>query len=49
MMTMERQKPTLQHLEALYDLINELMADKDVYYTSEELAELANMEGIETL
>lgn len=49
MMTMERHKPTKEHLAALYDLINELLPDAPIYYTPEELKELANKEGIETL
>lgn len=36
----ERQKPSPEHLEALYDLINEIMPDKDVFYTPYELEEL---------
>lgn len=46
---MERHKPTKEHLAALYDLINELLPNADVYYTPEQLKELANKEGIETL
>lgn len=46
---MERQTPTREHLEALYDLINEIMPDLDVYYTTEELKELPTKEGIEIL
>lgn len=46
---MERHKPSKEHLTALYDLINELLPDADVYYTPEQLKELANKEGIETL
>lgn len=46
---MERGKPTKAHLEALYDLINELMPDSNVYYTDEELAELPTTEGIEII
>lgn len=57
MMAMERQTPSRQHLEALYDLINELLydlinellPDKDVYYTDEELESLSNTEGIEII
>lgn len=48
-MTVERQTPSRQHLEALYDLINELLPDKDVYYTDEELEALTNTEGIEII
>ena len=46
---MERETPSKQHLEALYDLINELLPDKDVYYTEEELEELENSKGIELI
>lgn len=46
---MERCKPSREHLEALYDLINELLPDAPVYYTDEELKELTNKEGIELL
>ena len=46
---MERHKPSKEHLAALYDLINELLPDADVYYTQEQLKELTNKEGIETL
>lgn len=45
----ERHKPTKEHLAALYDLINELMPDVDIYYTTEELKELPTKEGIELL
>lgn len=37
---MERGKPTKEHMQALYDLINELFAGRDVFYTEEELEEL---------
>lgn len=46
---MERGKPTKAHLEALYDLIKELMPDSDVYYTTEELEKLPTTEGIELI
>lgn len=46
---MERRKPTKEHLAALYDLINTLMPDADIYYTTEELKELPTKEGIEIL
>lgn len=46
---MERKTPSKQHLEALYDLINALMPDKDVYYTSKELEELGNSKGVEII
>nr|DAZ67136.1 MAG TPA: hypothetical protein [Caudoviricetes sp.] len=46
---MERHKPTKEHLTALYDLINELLPNADVYYTPEQLKELANKEGIQLL
>ena len=46
MMTVERKTPSRQHLEALYDLINELMPQADVYYTEEELE---NSKGIELI
>lgn len=45
----ERHKPTKEHLTALYDLINELLPNSDVYYTDEELKELTNKEGTELL
>lgn len=45
----ERHKPTKEHLAALYDLINELLPNADVYYTPEQLKELANKEGIQLL
>ena len=37
---MERGNPTAEHMTALYDLINELFAGKDVFYSKEELEEL---------
>lgn len=37
---MERGNPTKEHMTALYDLINELFAGQDVFYTEEELEEL---------
>lgn len=37
---MERGKPTKEHMQALYDLINELFAGRDVFCTEEELEEL---------
>lgn len=37
---MERGNPTKEHMAALYDLINELFAGQDVFYTQEELQEL---------
>jgi hypothetical protein len=37
---MERGKPTKEHMTALYELINELFAGRDVFYTEEELEEL---------
>lgn len=46
---MERRKPTKQQLESLYDLINRLLPDADVYYTPEELEKLPTQEGIELL
>lgn len=46
---MERRKPTKEHLAALYDLINKLLPDAPIYYTTEELNELTNEEGIELL
>ena len=49
MMTMERHKPTKEYLEALYDLINELLPDAPIYYSSEELKGLPTKEGIELL
>lgn len=45
----ERHKPTKEHLIALYDLVNELLPNSDVYYTDEELKELTNEKGIELL
>ncbi len=37
---MERGKPTAEHMAALYELINEPLAGRDVFYTEEELEEL---------
>lgn len=37
---MERGKPTKEHMQALYDLINMLFEGKDVFYTEEELIKL---------
>lgn len=37
---MERGKPTKEHMQALYDLINRLFAGQDVFYSDEELEEL---------
>ena len=37
---MERGKPTKEHMQELYDLINSLFEGKDVFYTEEELEEL---------
>lgn len=37
---MERGNPTKEHMQALYDLINELFEGKDVFYSEEELEEL---------
>lgn len=37
---MERGTPTAEHMAALYDLINELFAGHDVFYSDEELEEL---------
>lgn len=37
---MERGNPTKEHLQALYDLINELFEGKDVFYSNEELDEI---------
>ncbi len=34
---------------ALYDLINELLPNSDVYYTDEELEELPTMKGIDLI
>ena len=45
----ERRKPSKEHLAALYDLINELLPNAPIYYTTEELNELTNKEGIELL
>lgn len=33
---MERGNPTKEQLQALYDLINKLFEDKDVFYTNKE-------------
>lgn len=46
---MERHKPTREHLAALYDLINELLPNADVYYTPEQLEELPTMKGIDLI
>lgn len=48
-MEVERETPSRQHLEALYDLINALMPQADVYYTEEELENLKNSKGIELI
>lgn len=45
----ERHKPTKEHLAALYDLINELLPQADVYYTPEQLEELPTMKGIDLI
>lgn len=37
---MERGNPTKEHLQALYDLINELFEGQDVFYSKEELDEI---------
>lgn len=37
---MERGNPTKEHLQAPYDLINELFEGKDVSYSKEELDEI---------
>lgn len=37
---MERGNPTKEHMQALYDLINELFEGKDVFYSEEEIEEL---------
>lgn len=37
---MERGTPTAEHMAALYDLINELFAGRDVFYSEDELEEL---------
>lgn len=37
---MERGNPTKEHMQALYDLINNLFAGQDVFYSEEELEEL---------
>lgn len=44
---MERHRPDAAHLAALYDLINELMPNADVYYTPEQVEELQGTKGIE--
>lgn len=44
---MERHRPDAAHLAALYDLINDLMPNADVYYTPDELEELQETKGIE--
>ena len=49
METVERQTPSKQHLESLYDLINELMPDSDVCHTDEELESLSKTKGIELI
>lgn len=46
---MERHKPSKEHLAALYDLINELLPNADVYYTPEQLEELPTMKGIDLI
>lgn len=37
---MERGNPTKEHMQALYDLINQPFAGQDVFYSDEELEEL---------
>lgn len=37
---MERGNSTKEHMTALYDLINELFAGQDVFYSEEELEEI---------
>ena len=37
---MERGNPTKEHLQALYDLINELFEGQEVFYSKEELDEI---------
>ena len=37
---MERGNPTKEHMQALYDLINNLFAGQDVFYSEEELEEI---------
>lgn len=43
---MERGNPTKEHMTAPYELINNLLAGQDVFYTGEELEELK--EKVET-
>lgn len=37
-----RNTPTAENLKLLYDVINEIMPDLDVYYTPAELGEILN-------
>ena len=37
---MERGNPTKEHMQAMYDLINMLLAGQDVFYSAEELEEI---------
>ena len=37
---MERGNPTKEHMQALYDLIKNLFAGQDVFYSEEELEEI---------
>lgn len=37
---MERGNPTKEHMAALYDLINNLFAGQDVFYSEQELEEI---------
>ena len=37
---MERGTPPKEHMQALYDLINNLFAGQDVFYSEEELEEI---------
>ena len=39
---MVRSTPTYTNLKILYDTINEIMGNKDIYYTPEEVEKLKN-------
>lgn len=40
-----RKTPTAENLKLLYDVINEIMPDLDVYYTAAELGEKRRKNG----
>lgn len=46
---MQRGQPTAEHMAALYDLINELFAGRDVFYSESELEGLRKEKGNDDL